>query len=123
MDSLSWWRIIGTFDEHSCDKSNNKTNHKFRIKGMASAMAKLFGTNFGKCDSLYTPNELRDDIRTQYGTTISYKQGYTGCKRGIEMIRGSITRRFHDGDAAAHFFRAATAYTPCHYNNAIKDFL
>ncbi|KAI3976451.1 hypothetical protein MKX01_008309 [Papaver californicum] len=71
-----------------CDKSKNKTDPKFRIKGIASAMAKLLDTNFGKCDSLYTPNEFRDDMRTQYGITISYKHGYTGCKRGFEMIRG-----------------------------------
>ncbi|KAI3981277.1 hypothetical protein MKX01_004541 [Papaver californicum] len=37
--------------------------------------------------------------------------------------KGNIVKRFHDGDAAAIFFRAATAYTTCHFKNATEDFV
>ncbi|KAI3892422.1 hypothetical protein MKX03_012640 [Papaver bracteatum] len=38
------------------------------------------------------------------------------------MNSGNILKKFHDGDAANSFIIAAKAYTPCHYNNAMKDF-
>ncbi|KAI3986289.1 hypothetical protein MKX01_028570 [Papaver californicum] len=38
-------------------------------------------------------------------------------------IKGNIVKKFHDGDAVAAFFIVATAYTTCHFRNAMEDFL
>ncbi|KAI3945812.1 hypothetical protein MKW98_023086 [Papaver atlanticum] len=56
---------------------------------MACQMAILFRKEFAKCDCVYTPNQLMHDMRIDYGITITYKQAYSGCKRGTEAVRGS----------------------------------
>ncbi|KAI3930594.1 hypothetical protein MKX01_037040 [Papaver californicum] len=56
---------------------------------MASQMAILFKKEFAKCDCVYTPRQLIEEIRRDYGIDIIYKQAYAGCKRGIEAVRGS----------------------------------
>ncbi|KAI3928749.1 hypothetical protein MKW98_024350 [Papaver atlanticum] len=56
---------------------------------MARAMAALFCKNFARCDVVYTPRQLCEDMKREHGIIITYKQGLTGCKRGIEGVRGS----------------------------------
>lgn len=94
LKSLTWWVIKRTEPKHTCDKSKYKTDPKYFIKGMGRAMEKLFKSEFGKCDSLYAPNDLRAYMLREHGITISYKQGHTGCKRGTEATRGTTDESY-----------------------------
>ncbi|KAI3943548.1 hypothetical protein MKW98_021263 [Papaver atlanticum] len=56
---------------------------------MDRAMAALFRKNFSRCDVVYSPWQLCEDMKREHGIIITYKQGLTGCKLGIEAVRGS----------------------------------
>ncbi|KAI3907208.1 hypothetical protein MKX01_020566 [Papaver californicum] len=56
---------------------------------MASQMDILFKKEFSKCDCVYTPRKLIEDMRRDYGIDVTYRQAYAGCKRGNEVVRGS----------------------------------
>ncbi|KAI3865542.1 hypothetical protein MKW98_007864 [Papaver atlanticum] len=56
---------------------------------MARTMAALFRKNFARCDVVYSPRQLCEDMKREHGIIITYKQGLTGCKWGIELVRGS----------------------------------
>lgn len=75
-------------DEHTCIE-NKRTDPNLRTKAVADGIAHLFKHKFNQCDSVYTPQQLIKDIKTNYGVVINYRQAYSGSKRGIELIRGS----------------------------------
>lgn len=84
MKSICWFKIQKMNDVHSCSKNVNMTR---KMKGVGSALGKIFEDKF--YDRLYTPNKLIEDVRKRFGRTISYKQAWVGCKRGVELNRGS----------------------------------
>lgn len=88
LNSSTWWKITKVNDEHTC-MNNKRTDPKLRTRSVANGIAHLFKNKFNKCDSVYTPKQLAMDIKTDYGVIINYRQAYSGCQRGIELIRGT----------------------------------
>ncbi|KAI3946682.1 hypothetical protein MKW98_003245 [Papaver atlanticum] len=79
--SLDWWEITRIAAPHNC--TGNNMNPLLKKKTMARAMAALFRKNFARCDVVYSPWQLCEDMKREHGIIITYKQGLTSCKRGI----------------------------------------
>ncbi|KAI3866822.1 hypothetical protein MKW98_002807 [Papaver atlanticum] len=92
MPSLNWWEITRIAAPHSCTGNNMKPLLKKKV--MARAMVVLFRKNFSRSDVVDTPRQLCEDMKREHGIIITYKQGLTDCKRGIEAVRGSLDESY-----------------------------
>ncbi|XP_026439165.1 uncharacterized protein LOC113337794 [Papaver somniferum] len=72
LDSCGWWKLTVAKDVHTCE-SNKGTDPELRTKAAATGIAELFKHKFKELDTAFTPKQM----------------GYSACKHGIELIKGS----------------------------------
>lgn len=84
LDSDTYFKITKMPSVHSCSK-NKRMAKKIRRVGDGLGI-------FCKdkvISSAYVPSQLVADVKKAYGRTITYRQAWIGCNRGVEHSRGS----------------------------------
>lgn len=69
---------------HTCSMNGNLGK---RIKRVKDALGKYFEEK--GINGNYTPLHMQNDIKDVFGRTLSYKQAWLGCHRGVELTKGS----------------------------------
>ncbi|XP_060216846.1 uncharacterized protein LOC132644275 [Lycium barbarum] len=57
-------------------------------------IAKMVKNKYVNLKSTYTPAEIMDDMRNQYGIRMNYKKAYRSREKALEMLRGSPPKSY-----------------------------
>ncbi|KAI3935660.1 hypothetical protein MKW98_022668 [Papaver atlanticum] len=90
MGALSYFIINSIIVPHTCDREKVL----IKIESSSRGLAELFKNFFAQCHSIYTPRQLQYDLEHTYKVEVTYRKAFKGCKRGIELIRGSTDESY-----------------------------
>lgn len=85
------FEITKFFDTHICSRNILHLDHR---QAATKLLEKTIMKKFERVGQSYTPNDIIDDVQTEYGLRISYNKAWKAKEHALQMERGSPKESF-----------------------------